>query len=595
MLREYLQERVLVADGAMGTYYAQITGRDTTVSELANSREANTIARIHEEYIRAGAKLIRSNTFSVNTVSLGISRKEAGILLSQGVRIAQKAAKGKDVFVAASIGPIPEITAGQKELQKEYLFEEYRFIVDTLLDAGAEIFVFETFSSTDHLREAAEYIKEKCPQAFIVTQFALMPDGFTRKGIGLRNIMETINGIKVIDAFGLNCGTGPKHLFNNIKNIDFSHSILSVLPNAGFPEIVNERTVFVKNPEYFAEIMMEIKQVGAKIIGGCCGTTPLHIKRIVEKLQEDNLPEKKPATFLFSRQSSEREQTKALYHLDKSRYLVAVELAPPCDCSMERFLENARSLKETGLVDLITVPDSPLGKTRLNPIMAAAKVKREVGIEVMPHICCRDRNIIALKADLLGAYTEGIRNVLIITGDPIPCSERNETKSVFDLNSIRLMELINTMNQEQFAADPMKIAGGLNLNTDRKDIQMMRAEKKAKAGAQIFLTQPVFEEGAIDYLAQLKKREGTKILGGVMPIVSRRNAQFLNNEIPGIRIPKEYVNSFAPDMPKNKARDAGIEIALSIVKKIMNSIDGFYFITPFNRADMIVKILKRTF
>ncbi|MGI6066290.1 MAG: bifunctional homocysteine S-methyltransferase/methylenetetrahydrofolate reductase [Bacillota bacterium] len=595
MLREYLQERVLVADGAMGTYYAQITGRDTTVSELANNREPDTIARIHEEYIRAGAKLIRSNTFSINTVSLGISRKEAGILLSQGVRIAQKAAKGKDIFVAASIGPVPEITAGQKELGKEYLLNEYRFIVDTLLDAGAEIFIFETFSSTDYLRETAEYIKEKCPRAFIITQFALMPDGSTRKGIGLRNITETVTGIKAIDAFGFNCGTGPKHLFNNIKNIDFSRSILSVLPNAGFPEIVNERTVFVKNPEYFAEIMMEIKQVGAKIIGGCCGTTPLHIKRIVEKLQEDYLPEKKSATFLFPRQSSENEQTKASYYLDKSRYLVAVELAPPCDCSMEKFMENARSLKETGLVDLITVPDSPLGKTRLNPIMAAAKVKREVGIEVMPHICCRDRNIIALKADLMGAYTEGIRNVLVITGDPIPCSERSETKSVFDLNSIRLMELINTMNQAQFAADPMNIAGGLNLNTDRKDIQMMRAEKKTKAGAQFFLTQPVFEEGAIDYLAQLKNGEGIKILGGVMPIVSRRNAQFLNNEIPGIRIPKEYVNSFAPDMPKDKARGVGIEIALSIVKKIMNYVDGFYFITPFNRADMIVKILERTF
>ncbi|MDD2498128.1 MAG: bifunctional homocysteine S-methyltransferase/methylenetetrahydrofolate reductase, partial [Desulfitobacteriaceae bacterium] len=592
MLREYLQERVLVADGAMGTYYAQITGRDTTVSELANNLEPDIIARIHEEYIRAGAKLIRSNTFSVNTISLGLSRKEAGRLLSQGVRIAQKAAKGKDVFVAASIGPVPEITAGQKELGKEYLFEEYRFIVDTLLDTGAEIFVFETFSSTDHLRETAEYIKEKCPGAFIVNQFALMPDGFTRKGIGLRNIMETVTGIKAIDAFGFNCGTGPKHLFNNIKNINFSQSILSVLPNAGFPEIVNERTVFVNNPEYFADVMMEIKQVGAKIIGGCCGTTPLHIERIGEKLQEDSLPKKKSATFLFTQRPSENEQTKASFRLDKSRYLVAVELAPPCDCSMEKFLANARSLKETGLVDLITVPDSPLGKTRLNPIMAAAKVKREVGIEVMPHICCRDRNIIALKADLMGAYTEGIRNVLIITGDPIPCSERNETKSVFDLNSIRLMELINTMNREQFVADPINIAGGLNLNTERKDTQVMRAEKKAKAGAQFFLTQPVFEEEAIDYLVHEKNRHKIKILGGVMPIVSRRNAQFLNNEIPGIRIPKEYVNSFAPDMPKDKARDAGIEIALSIVKKIMNSIDGFYFITPFNRADMIVKILK---
>jgi methionine synthase I (cobalamin-dependent)/5,10-methylenetetrahydrofolate reductase len=597
LLKEYLKDNVLVTDGAMGTYYALIAGSDTGFPEFANVVEPDTVLQIHREYIDAGAKLIRTNTFSVNTASLDISREEAKELLIKGYEIARKAAQGKNVFVAADIGPIPEVNDNQREWNKEEINNEYQFIIQTFLDVGAEIFIFETFSSTDYLKEITSFVKAQKKDAFVITQFALMPDGYTRKGISINRIVREVKEITAIDAFGFNCGTGPKHLYNNIKNLDIAGSIISVLPNAGFPEIINERTVYVQNPEYFSDMMMEIKNAGVKIIGGCCGTTPLHIKKIAEKLISAVGQGKIDFPAQREKLAPKVGKTKAglFGKLEKSNYMVAVELAPPFNCDMEKVINSARILKETGMVDLVTVPDSPLGKIRLNSIIAAARIKRDTGLDAMPHICCRDRNIIALKSDLLGAYIEGIRNILVVTGDPIPSSERSEIKSVFDLNSFKLIKILREMNQEHFAADPIKIAGALNLNVNRKDVQENRMRQKIVSGASFFLTQPIFEEETIAYLAGMKKPQGIKILAGIMPMVSLRNAQFLNNEIPGIRVPEKYINSFTEDMSREEAEQTGIEISLEILEQIKDDVDGFYFITPFNRVNIIVNILKKIF
>jgi homocysteine S-methyltransferase len=269
-----------------------------------------------------------------------------------------------------------------------------------------------------------------------------------------------------------------------------------------------------------------------------------------------------------------------------------VELDPPFNTEDDLILHNAHVCKANG-VDMITVADSPMGRVRLDSIMMAARIKRETGIEVMPHICCRDRNLNALKAAFLAGYIENIRNILAVTGDPVACADKNDIKEVFNLNSLKLMELISIMNKEHFSEEPITIAGALNLNVLKPEVELSRMLKKIDRGASFFLTQPIYEERVIDLLSGIEEQNRKRILGGIMPLVSYRNAQFLNNEVAGIRIPDEIIAKFDPDMNREEAENLGIEIAVDIANKMKDKVGGFYFITPFNRIEMVLKIIKR--
>lgn len=593
MIKEYLKENILLTDGAMGTYYSLITGSETTVSELANRENPELIKSIHREYIEAGARLIRTNTFSANSFILNKSRQDVKELIITGYEIAQSAAKNHDVFVAASIGPIPELVEG-RILEGDVILDEYLFIANSFLDLGAELFIFETFSSTDYLNQVAQHIKSINPKAFILTQFALNTNGFTRKGISAQRIQKQIKQINAIDAYGFNCGIGPTHLYNIIKKLDFSKDTVSALPNSGYPVIINERTVYQQNPEYFAQKLIDIKGLGVSIIGGCCGTTPLHIKALAEKLY---MQFSRPA--IISTKETKDEIRPSVHpntfadKLENKEFTIAVELDPPYGTNLGKMIKGAKELKDSG-VDILTIADSPMAKVRPDSVMIAAKIKREAGIDVMPHICCRDKNIIALKSSLLAAHTEGIRNLLLVTGDPIPSPERNDIKSVFNLNSIKLIEMVAEMNKEVFAHEPYFYGGALNLNVLNKDVEIRRMELKAEKGAKFFLTQPIFYDNVIEYLKKVKAQYNVKILAGVMPLVSYRNAMFLNNEVPGIYISPEYIERFSPHMSRQEAENVGIDIAVELITKIKDYVDGIYLITPFNRTSMIAKIIDKS-
>ena len=593
MLREYLLNNILITDGAMGTYYAQITDKYSVLPEFANIIDPQIIERIHLEYIAAGAKLIKTNTFSANRFALNISQSELKKIIVAGVDIANKVAENKNIFVAASIGPIPEMAA-HIHVDQDTIMDEYKFIVDIFLERGIKIFIFETFSDVANLEEITTYIKKKDSSVFILTQFAITPEGFTRKGISNEHIVAEMKKNKNIDAYGFNCGIGPTHLYNSLQKITIGDDIVAVAPNAGYPEIIHERTVFIQNPTYFAEKMKEISDLGVKILGGCCGTTPMHIEEMA-KLIGNNFdiyaPQKKMvenACVLLKINSPKDFSEK----IKNKQFVIAVELDPPFNADVELMLENARICKESG-VDVITIADSPMGRARVDSVMIAAKIKREVGIEVVPHVCCRDKNVNALKSVLLAGYAENIRNILAVTGDPIAMSDRNNIKSVFDLNSFKLMELITTMNKEVFAGAPIHIGGALNLNGINPEVELTRMLKKMAMGASFFLTQPIFDDKVINLLPQIKDNGNTKILGGIMPLVSYRNAHFLNNEVAGIRIPEEIINKFDKNMGKEEAELLGIEIAVEIASKMKEHVQGFYFITPFNRVAMIMKIIKQ--
>jgi homocysteine S-methyltransferase len=589
MLVDYIKNNILITDGAMGTYYSELTGDRVFSCEFSNINNPEVIKDIHNRYIEAGAKLIRTNTFSANSLNLDVDNKTVKQIIQKGYNIAKEAALGKEVFVAASIGPIINPTPDNDNVD---ILAEYKFVVDCFLELGTEIFIFETFSNLNYLEEIAGYIKEKNKEALIFTDFAIMPDGFTRDGISISRIEEEINKIEVVDIHGYNCGSGPAHLYDSLKKIGEIDKTIAVLPNASYPEIVNERTIFVNNPTYFAEKMIDIKNLGVKILGGCCGTTPEHIKALVKRLNNDKTNNNKQiVTEVKETEILAVERNNFQEKLKNNEFVIAVELDPPFNTDIKKIIAGAKLCKENG-IDLVTIADSPMSKVRVDSVAIATKIKREIGIDTMPHICCRDKNINAIRSTLLAAHIEGIRNILAVTGDPIPAEERTVTKGVFNLNSFKLIELISQMNDEFFGQDEISIGGALNLNVVNKNSEVNRMYRKSENGATFFLTQPIYDQETIEYLKGLKK-EGVKILGGILPIVSYRNAQFLNNELPGVHIPEEYIKRFSPDMSKEEAEDVGIQMAVEIGEKIKPYVDGIYFMTPFNRVEMIIKIMKK--
>jgi len=590
MIKEYLKNNVLISDGAMGTYYSELTGNDASYCEFGNLNDKDTIKKIHDEYINAGAKLIRTNTFSANTYDLGVSQDRLSDIIKSGINIAKEATKNTSIFIGASIGPIKEDNIDESHNE---ILNEFKFIVDCFLESGIDIFFFETFSNYNYLKETCEYIKSKNPDSFILTQFAVKPDGFTRDGLSATKLVNEVKSIKSIDAYGFNCGSGPSHMSEIIKKINIGNDIVSALPNAGYPEIIHDRTIYPNNPTYFAKRVNDIKCFGASIVGGCCGTNPNYIKQLASIIDENS----KIANTIIRDEEKVKEpkiKTKNTFKdkLDNNEFVVAIELSAPIDTDFSKLITGAKICKENN-IDLVTVPDSPMSKVRADSTIIACKIKREIGIEAMPHICCRDKNTNAIRSSLIGSHIEDIRNVLAITGDPISDASKVETKSVFNLNSFRLMELIEDMNAEVFKKDNIFIGGALNLNVLNKEVEFNRMLKKIDKGAKFFLTQPIYDDEAIEFLKKIRERTNVKILAGLLPVVSYKNAMFLNNELPGVTIPDKYVKMFEENMSKEEAQEIGIKITVEIGKKLKDACDGLYFITPFNRVSMLIEIIKQ--
>ncbi|MGO0882272.1 bifunctional homocysteine S-methyltransferase/methylenetetrahydrofolate reductase [Clostridioides difficile] len=580
-INEYIKDSVLVFDGAMGTYYSKLKNSPFNC-EIANINDAYTILSIHKEYIKSGCMAIKTNTFAANETLLECDFKTVKDIIISGYEIALEATRNTDVFIFADIGPIPA-------LNDRNLLPEYKKIVDVFLEVGATNFLFETFSSHEYLPEISSYIKEKQPDAFILTEFAVNPEGFTRLGKSGTSIFESISKDKNIDALGFNCISGPHHLLHFIKTLDIKDNIVSIMPNAGYPTIINNRTFFEDNSDYFSEQMLEILNQGVHILGGCCGTTPEFIKKTVEivnssykgnvAIKNDISPKNKIKSVT---------KNELLKKLDMGKKIIAVELDPPIDTDIEFFMNSAEKLKDYG-VDAITIADCPIARARVDSSLLACKIKRELDITPIPHMTCRDRNINATKALLLGLNIENINNVLVVTGDPIPSAERDEIKAMFSFNSSILANYIKTLNKDIFNT-PFNIFGALNINATNFDSQLKHAKIKIENGVTMFLTQPVLTEQALLNLKKAKEILPAKILGGIIPVVSYKNACFMNNEISGITVSQDIIEMYK-DASKEQATKLAINISTQIAKKIEPYVDGYYIITPFKRIDIVCNIL----
>ncbi len=609
-LREYLKEHQVIMDGSMGTYYCSIVNQPEAVPELANLSNPTVVKKIHSDYIKAGAHLIRTNTFAASREVLRCGEEEQRQIVKAACRLAREAvlesmkkeARNKSaddaiienqgynsLWILGDIGPIPEAA----ETDEQAVLAEYKKLCDLFMEEGLDGIHFETFSSPHYMEELAAYIKSKRQEMFVMVSFCVNKNGFTASGIRAARILDKVAQIEGVDACGLNCGVGSGHMQLLAKRISFpAGKYIYISPNAGYPEQLQNRMVFMDNAKYFAENMKLIAGLGIDLLGGCCGTTPEYIGALSQKLagKERNKPQRTASGVAESRTQPIREND--FYQLLKSgKKVIAVELDPPYDANIDQIMECAHVVKAKG-ADVITFADSPLGRSRVDSVLMGIKIAEETGLTVMPHICCRDRNMISMRSILLGAYIHGIRNLLLVTGDPVPGESRVSTTAVFDYNSVQLMDYVKEMNVEHFASEPIYYGGALNHARGSVEKVVERMERKIDAGAKYFLTQPIYSQEDAQRIKHIKELVDTKILCGIMPLVSYRNASFIKNEMGQINVPDEIIERYRPDMSREEAENVGAEIAREVMAMLDPIADGYYFMLPFNRVSLMDKIMR---
>lgn len=609
-IREYLRTRRLIADGAMGTYYEKKYADNDPFPERANLRDPQRIVEIHLDYLRAGARLLRTNTFAI-CPEFFPDEEERLACVREGYRLAEQALARyrkesgctDEIFIAADIGSVAA-TAAWEEAEEGQMLEHYRRMCDAFLECGARVFVFESQQDDKYVCQLAEDLKAKAPDVFVLVQFTFDKSGYTRAGLSLGRINERMAQPQAdaIDAYGYNCGVEAGHLLQMLREQPvYTDKFISALPNAGYPVSVRGKTIYTENEQYFVEKTAQIAACGVDIIGGCCGTTPDYIADMARAVAQIPRAEKKRAPLPKEKNNGLGAQELSV-EASRGRRLadklaagekpIIVELDPPFTSDVSKVQAAAAQLAQAG-IDVLTLSDSPMARARMDAGALAARLIRETGLTVMPHIACRDRNIIGLRGMLLADHMNDIRHLLIVTGDPVARDARGTISGVYDMNSIRLMEYVTHMNEELYADDPLHFGGALNYHGANPDAIIRRMEKKIEAGCEYFLTQPVYSDEDVERIAYIRAAIGgrARIFGGIMPLVSYKNAMFLHHEMAGIHIPEEILNRYTPDMSREAAQEVAVAISLKLAAQLEPYVDGYYFMTPFNRAGLICEII----
>ena len=584
-IRELLQTRSLLFDGAMGTYYKAAPGVEC---EQANLTDPAGVLAVHREYLAAGADAVKTNTFSLPR--LAAAHTPGWEQLAQaGWQLAVQAAEETGAAVFADLGPAPDteaVPAGQV----------YTAVAKQFAALGARNFLFETLSSDAGLLDAVGAIKAEVPDAFVLVSFAVLPDGYTREGMYCKDLARRMQESGIVDAVGLNCVSAPGAMRTLAKQLGGTLP-LSVMPNAGYPVVTRTQVKYQGRPEYFARELGRLAAEGTvQILGGCCGTTPAHIAALRAELDSLPVVEKTAPTEEFStaKEQTVENEDAFLRKLNAGEKVIAIELDSPRNADLTGYLERAKKLQAAG-ADLLTIADCPIAQARMDSSLVACRVHRELGLCTLPHMTCRDRNLNATKALLLGLYAEGVREVLAITGDPIPTAERDEVKNVYQFNSRKLAQYIVSLAGEgREMPGPMTVFGALNLNARNFDVELRRAKEKLENGMSGFLTQPVLSAQAVENLKKSRETLGAdaKILAGIMPVVSQRNAIFMENEINGIHVEDWIIEKFA-GLDRAQGEELGLAISLEMAKAALPYADGLYLMTPFNRVALMERLIGR--
>lgn len=603
---DYMRDKVLLGDGAIGTYlYSKglELGKDT---ERLNLSEPELIYSIHEEYIRAGSQLIETNTFGANRCKLSESGLDAKIrdINLAGAQLAKRAA-GKDVYVAGSIGPSGiDFPLSTGDLSREGLQEIFGEQIEVLLEGGVDLLLFETFTHLEELVLAIDTARTISDIA-IVAQMAYPSGGKTAAGVDALTCGQAAIAAGA-DVVGGNCGRGVSSLYTAIEHLAPLHDQvpLSAFPNAGFPEIVGHRMVYPAEPAYMVKALADMIKLGARLVGGCCGTTPTHIHEFQQHLKIKRRPLVRSADIQGDGSTATKAQQgqhingALLESLPADRLPVIVELDPPTHLAVDGVIQGANELKKSG-ADAISLGENPLAILRADNLSLAHLIHEKLDIQTIIHLTCRDRNILGLQSQIMGAHLLGISGILAITGDPATSSDQPGTSGVFDVKSFGLIRMIDLFNQgHNLAGKAMKaqtnfsIGGAFSFRPSRPDVQIRRLERKAELGLKFVMTQPIFDSAEIEEMMEAVSHLDLLILPGIFPLISARNADFLHNEVPGISIPAALRKKLWQYDKVEDQRRCALDYTRQLMDNVSDYVDGLYLISPLNKWEVTADLTR---
>jgi homocysteine S-methyltransferase len=601
--RERIKEGPIVCDGAMGTVL-DLYEYEELPHEIQNIKNPDIIERIHREYIAAGSEIIETNTFSANRLRLSqfhLQDKLREINL-RGVEIARRAA-GEDIYVAGAVGPIGMLMEPIGKIKRQAARDAFKEQIEILLSAGIDLIMLETFVSVQELDEALSAAKELTDLP-IVAQKAFAEDGAILSGSFPIEVIEHLIE-QGADIVGANCTVGPQRMFSIIRNIHKDGVILSAQPAAGIPTLLNGRSIYHTTPDYLAMYAKELVEAGVTLVGACCGSTPAHIKAIAEAVKGMKVGKPAPPQIKTKERSDASPEPK--YYTDPSRwskfarnvgkkFMTTVELDIPRGIDMTSVLEGAQFCYERK-VDAVNITEGARARLRMSSIAISAMIQQRVGIETMTHRATRDHNLIGLQAELLGAYALGLRNVLCITGDPAGIGDYPHANSVYDVDAVGLIRAVHSMNNGtdimgNSIGSPTSfyIACAINPCADNMDIEIEKAERKVEAGTNIFFTQPIFEMKTLEPFLKRIEHLKTPLMLGIIPLRSFKHADFLHNEVPGMRIPeklRETMRSAGKD-----AANVGVKLSMELIKEAKSSVAGVYMMPPFQKYHIIDDLMS---
>ena len=608
--REILEsEGIYVFDGAVGTrFYDKGVFINRSYDEL-NLTSPDLVGEVHREYVKAGADIIETNTFGATRHKLqqyGLENRLREINIA-GARIAHEAA-GEDVFVAGAVGPLDLRIEPYGPTSFDEAKEMFKEQVSALLEGGVDLFVLETFSDLSEIEQAIKAVKELCDLP-IIAQMTIGTEGKTIFGASAEVFTQKLDKLGA-DVIGLNCGVGPTHILTALEKMrGVTTKKLSAQPNAGLPRDVQGRQFYMCSPEYMSKFAKRFIKAGATFIGGCCGTTPQHIKLISDSVRA-----------VSPRQSKAAIPTETVKVIDlkpvdveivppesrsnwsrkiaRGEFVTSVEVLPPKGCDATKTLEAIKLLKTAG-VDAVNIPDGPRAQTRMSAQATAVLVEREIGIEAVLHYCCRDRNLLGMMSDLLGAAALGVHNLLIITGDPPKMGPFPDATAVFDIDSIGLTNMVNKLNHGlDLGNNPIgcptafSIGVGVNPGAINIEEEIRRFEWKVEAGAEYAITQPVYDTKQLrDFLKRIEHCK-IPIVAGIFPFVSIRNAEFMHNEVPGVVVTQKILDRMrkASDISKEAAREEGLQIARESLLEVSDLIQGVQVSAPFGNVRYALQV-----
>jgi homocysteine S-methyltransferase len=609
---ELLKERVILGDGAMGSMlYEQGVFLNTCFDEL-NLTRPELVRGIHEAYVKVGVDFIETNTFGATEVKLGKFglADKVGEINRAAVKLAKEAA-GDEVMVAGAMGPLGPVLPPYGQFDAALAGEAFARQAAALAEAGADFILLETFVNVDELLLAIEAVHAVVGDVPIVAQCTVNENQELAYGQRLEDAMTRLAQSPYTAAVGLNCTIGPSAMLQSLEMIrTLTTKPISVMPNAGMPREVEGRRLYMSTPEYMAEYAKRFFEKGARIIGGCCGTTPRHIAEIVKavrplarmagrqpKITVTDMPqteavERQPALPLA-------EKSKVGAKLAAGELMTTIEITPPRGFDMTGIIEKAKLCADYG-IDSINIPDGPRASSRLSPMITAIKILQEAAIEPILHVCCRDRNLISMQSDMLGAYAIGLRNMLLITGDPPKLGDFPDATAVFDLDSIGLTGVVRNLNQGVDIAGnsfspPLALTIGVGANPVAVDMEreIDRFKKKVEAGAEYAITQPVFDiQMFMDFLEATKSHR-IPMVAGIWPFTSYKNAEFMANEVPGVVVPDVLLKRMSAAKTREEGRKLGIEIAREMIESLQPHVAGFAVSAPFGNVKIALAALGR--